>query len=311
MKITGTPKFTEEVINETRSRFTLEPLEPGFGYTLGNSIRRTLLSSIPGAAVTSVKIDGVLHEYDTVPGVREDVVNIILAIKQLSISSSIDESVLGVIDFSGEGDITGKDIKLPTGVEVHNKDLHIASCNKGAKVHIEVTVERGRGYVSVENYSTDYTNGGHIPIDAIYTPVLQVSYRVDPTRVREHTNFDKLIIDVRTKSSISPADAISSSASTLIELLGLIKTLNPNSEGLELEDTEQFEEYIEVDLSQPITSLDLTTGANNALNGAGIETIEQLIATKKSDLAKLKGFGTKALETIAGKLTELGLGLED
>ena len=199
MLIAQRPTLTEEQVDEYRSRFVIEPLEPGFGYTIGNSLRRTLLSSIPGAAVTSIRIEGVLHEFSTVPGVKEDVTDIILNLKELVVSSEHDEPVVMYLRKQGPGEVTAADIAPPAGVEVHNPELHIATLNGKAKLEMELTVERGRGYVSAAQNKQPGQEIGRIPIDSIYSPVLQVTYKVEATRVEQRTDFDRLILDVETK----------------------------------------------------------------------------------------------------------------
>ena len=207
MLIAQRPTLTEESIDDSRSRFVIEPLEPGFGYTLGNSLRRTLLSSIPGAAVTSIRIDGVLHEFTTVAGVKEDVTDIILNIKELVVSSEHDEPVVMYLRKQGPGAVTAADIAPPAGVEVHNPELHIATLNGKGKLEIELTVERGRGYVSAVQNKQPGQEIGRIPVDSIYSPVLKVTYEVEATRVEQRTDFDRLVVDVETKSSMTPRDA--------------------------------------------------------------------------------------------------------
>src|SRR5436189_5658738 len=220
MLIAQRPTLTEEAVDEFRSRLVIEPLEPGFGYTIGNSLRRTLLSSIPGAAVTSIRIKGVLHEFSTVPGVKEDVTDIILNLKELVESSEHDEPVVMYLRRQGPGDVTAADIAPPAGVEVHNSDLKIATLNDKGKLEMELVVERGRGYVSsVQNKGND-NEIGRMPVDSIYSPVLKVTYKVEATRVEQRTDFDKLVIDVETKASIRPRDAIASAGKTLVELVG-------------------------------------------------------------------------------------------
>lgn len=202
MLISHRPRLTEYPVDNSRSRFVIEPLEPGFGYTLGNSLRRTLLSSIPGAAVTSVKIDGVLHEFTTITGVKEDVSDILLNIKGLAISSDSDEPVVMYLRAEGAGEVTAGTIEPPAGVEIHNPDLHIATLNDQGRLEIEMVVERGRGYVPVSSSTTTNsgtTEIGRIQVDQIYSPVLKVSYNVEATRVEQRTDFDKLTIDVETK----------------------------------------------------------------------------------------------------------------
>ena len=199
MLIAQRPILTEEVVSEYRSRFIIEPLEPGFGYTLGNSLRRTLLSSIPGAAVTSARVDGALHEFTTLEGVKEDLTEIVLNLKNLVLSSEHDEPVALYIRKSGEGTITGADVVVSAGVEVHNPELHIATLNSKANVQIELTVERGRGYVTAIQNKQAGQEIGRIPIDSIYSPVLKVTYKVEATRVEQRTDFDRLVLDVETK----------------------------------------------------------------------------------------------------------------
>ncbi|MDY3127160.1 MAG: DNA-directed RNA polymerase subunit alpha, partial [Corynebacterium sp.] len=241
MLITHRPTVTEEFIDSSRSKFVIEPLEPGFGYTLGNSLRRTLLSSIPGAAVTSIKIDGVLHEFTTINGVKEDVSEIILNVKNLVLSSDSDEPVVMYLSKEGPGAVTAGDIQPPAGVEIHNPEMTIATLNDTAKLDMEFVVERGRGYVPAAPTSGDI---GRIPVDQIYSPVLKVSYKVEATRVEQRTDFDKLIIDVETKNSISARDALASAGGTLVELFGLARELNTAAEGIEIGPSPQESEYI-------------------------------------------------------------------
>ena len=225
MLIAQRPVLSEEVVNESRSRFVIEPLEPGFGYTLGNSLRRTLLSSIPGAAVTSIRVNGALHEFTTLEGVKEDLTEIVLNIKNLVFSSDNDEPTIAYIRKNGEGKVTGADVGVPAGVQVHNPELHIATLNGKANVEIELTIERGRGYVTAVQNKQVGAEIGRIPVDSIYSPVLRVTYKVEATRVEQRTDFDRLIVDVETKRSISPRDAMASAGKTLVELFGLAHEL--------------------------------------------------------------------------------------
>ena len=234
MLIAQRPILTEEAVSEHRSRFAIEPLEPGFGYTLGNSLRRTLLSSIPGAAVTSIRIDGVLHEFTTVPGVKEDVTDIILNLKELVVSSEEDEPVTMYLRKQGPGPVTAGDIVPPAGVTVHNPDLHIATLNDKGRLEVELVVERGRGYVPAMQNKATGAEIGRIPVDSIYSPVLKVTYKVEGTRVEGRTDFDKLIVDVETKPSMRPRDAVASAGITLVELFGLARELNLEAEGIEI-----------------------------------------------------------------------------
>ena len=277
MQIAQRPVLSEEVVSEYRARFILEPLEPGFGYTLGNSLRRTLLSSIPGAAVTPIKIDSVLHEFTTIEGVKEDVSEIILNIKELVVSSENDmEPVQMYVRKQGPGVVTAGDINPPAGVEIHNPDLVIANLNEKGKIEIDLIVERGRGYVSAAQNKDPEAEIGRIPVDSIYSPVLQVSYKVEATRVEQRTDFDKLIIDVETKPSTNPRDAFASAGKTLVELFGLAAELNLEAEGIELGEA-PVEETQSSDLQRPITILNLPARSQNCLQREGIETIGQLI----------------------------------
>ncbi|MDR2373918.1 MAG: DNA-directed RNA polymerase subunit alpha [Bifidobacteriaceae bacterium] len=310
MLIAQRPTLTEEPISEFRSRFVIEPLEPGFGYTLGNSMRRTLLSSIPGSAVTSIRIDGVLHEFSTVPGVKEDVTEIILSLKNLVVSSEHDSPVVMYLRKQGPGEVTASDITPPAGVEVHNLDLHIATLNAKGKLEIELTVERGRGYVSaVQNKSAD-AEIGRIPIDSIYSPVLKVGYKVEATRVEQHTDFDRLILDVETKRAITPRSAMASAGKTLTELFGLARELNPDAEGVEIGPS-PTDAALAADLALPVEDLDLTIRSYNCLKREGIHTVGELVARSEADLLDIRNFGAKSINEVKEKLTSLGLSLKD
>ncbi|MFM7213211.1 MAG: DNA-directed RNA polymerase subunit alpha, partial [Actinomycetota bacterium] len=268
MLITQRPTLSEEPISEFRSRFVLEPLEPGFGYTLGNSLRRTLLSSIPGAAVTSIRIDGVLHEFTTIPGVKEDVTELILNIKQLVVSSDHDEPVVMYLRKQGPGAVVAADIAPPAGVEVHNPDLHIATLNGKGKLEMELVVERGRGYVSANLNKQPGQEIGRIPVDSIYSPVLKVTYKVDATRVEQRTDFDKLVLDVETKPCMLPRDAVASAGKTLVELFGLARELNVDAEGIDIGPS-PADAFVAEQLSTPIEQLDLTVRSYNCLKREG------------------------------------------
>jgi DNA-directed RNA polymerase, alpha subunit len=304
------PVLTEEQVSERRSRFLLEPLEPGFGYTLGNSMRRTLLSSIPGAAVTSVRIDGVLHEFSTIAGVKEDVADIILNLKDLVVSSENDEPVLMYLHKQGPGEVTAADITPPSGVEIHNPDLHIATLNDKGKIEIDLTVERGRGYVSAAQNKGFDDEIGRIPIDSIYSPVLKVSYKVEATRVEQRTDFDKLIVDVEVKPSTTPRDALASAAKTLVELFGLCVDLNNEAEGIEIGPAPVVETQSS-DLQRPITILNLPARSQNCLQREGIRTIGELIQRSEADLLDIRNFGAKSIEDVKDELAKLDLRLKD
>ncbi|MDT3331762.1 MULTISPECIES: DNA-directed RNA polymerase subunit alpha [Microbacterium] len=310
MLIAQRPTLTEEKVGDFRSRFVIEPLEPGFGYTIGNALRRSLLSSIPGAAVTSIRIDGVLHEFSTVPGVKEDVTEIILNIKQLVVSSERDEPITAYLRKTGAGEVTAADISAPAGVEVHNPDLVIATLNDSAKFELELTIERGRGYVSATQNRNEYAEAGQIPIDSIYSPVLKVSYRVDATRAGERTDFDKLVLDVETKSSISPRDAVASAGRTLVELFGLARELNVEAEGIEIGPA-PVAEVLTNELSMPIEDLDLSVRSYNCLKREGINTVSELVALSETQLMNIRNFGQKSVDEVKDKLVSLGLSLKD
>ena len=302
MLIAERPILTEEKVSDLRSRFTLEPLEPGFGYTLGNSLRRTLLSSIPGAAVTSIRIDGVPHEFRTIEGVKEDVAEIILNIKQIVLSSENDEPVVMYLRKAGPGEVVAGDITPPAGVEIHNPDLHLATLNEKGKLEIELTVERGRGYVSAAQNKDPQAEISRIPIDSIYSPVVKVTYKVEATRVEQRTDFDRLVIDVETKPAITPR------GSTLVELFGLMRELNEEAEGIEVGPS-TTDATLAADLALPIENLNLQSRSYNALRRRGILTVGELVAHSEADL--LRNFGTKSIEEIKESLAALGMTLKD
>jgi DNA-directed RNA polymerase subunit alpha len=304
------PSLAEEVVNENRSRFILEPLEPGFGYTLGNSLRRTLLSSIPGAAVTSIRVDGVLHEFTTVPGVKEDVTDLVLNVKELIVSTEHDEPVVMYLRKQGPGVVTAADIAPPAGVEVHNPELVLATLNGKGKLEMELTVERGRGYVRAELNKQAGQEIGRIPVDSIYSPVLKVSYKVEATRVEQRTDFDRLVIDVETKSSMRPRDAVASAGKTLVELFGLFRELNAEAEGIDMGPS-PADAALAADMALPIEELDLTVRSYNCLKREGIHTVGELISRSEADLMDIRNFGAKSIDEVKAKLVGLGMALKD
>ena len=310
MLISQRPTLTEEIIADNRSKFVIEPLEPGFGYTLGNSLRRTLLSSIPGAAITSIRIDGVLHEFTTVPGVKEDVTDIILNLKGLVVSSEEDEPVTMYVRKQGPGTVTGADIVPPAGVTVHNPDLHIATLNDKGKLEIELVVERGRGYVPAVQNKASGAEIGRIPVDSIYSPVLKVTYKVEATRVEQRTDFDRLVLDVETKNSITARDALASAGKTLVELFGLARELNVEAEGIEIGPSPAEADHI-ASFSLPIEDLELTVRSYNCLKREGVHTVGELVARTESDLLDIRNFGQKSIDEVKVKLHALGLSLKD
>ncbi|MFT8637063.1 MAG: DNA-directed RNA polymerase subunit alpha [Pseudoclavibacter sp.] len=310
MLIAQRPTLKEEVLNENRSRFVIEPLEPGFGYTLGNSLRRTLLSSIPGAAVTSIRIDGVLHEFSTIAGVAEDVSDIILNIKQLVVSSEHDEPITAFLRKQGAGEVTAADITVPAGVEIYNPELVIATLNASAKLDIELVIERGRGYVTAAQNRLEFAEVGQIPVDSIYSPVVKVTYKVEATRAGERTDFDRLIVDVETKASITPRDAVASAGSTLVELFGLARELNTQAEGVEI-GAAAPDVPISNELATPIEDLDLSVRSYNCLKRENINYVNELVALSEQQLMNIRNIGQKSVDEVKEKLEEMGLSLKD
>ncbi len=299
------PQISEEEISQVRSKFTIEPLEPGFGYTLGNSLRRTLLSSIPGAAVTQVKIDSVLHEFSTIDGVKEDVTDVVLNLKQLVISSDNEEPTTVHLRVSGPADVTAGDIELPAGVEVLNTDHHIASLNNDANLSMELRIEQGRGYVPATTAPKEAI--GAIPIDALFSPVKRVTYEVEPTRVEQMTNYDRLILDVETDGSMAPSNALSAAGSTLVNLFQLFSGIGEGP-GLDLGPEPGDDEASGV-MAQPIEDLDLTVRSYNCLKREGVTTVGELTEQSEEDLLEIRNFGQKSIDEVKAKLSELGLGL--
>ena len=310
MLIAQRPTLKPVSTGANRATFTLEPLEPGFGYTLGNSLRRTLLSSIPGAAVTNVRFAGVKHEFTTIDGVKEDVTEIILNIKELVVSSDNDEPVVAHVIKNGAGQVTAADIQVPAGVEIYNKDLVIANIDAKAKFELQLTIERGRGYVQASQNRNPNADADWIPIDSIYSPVLKVSYRVEATRAGEFTNFDKLVVDVETKPSMTPDDAVASAGSTLVALFGLAKELNEAAEGIEL-GAAPVESNLSPELAMPIEELDLTVRSYNCLKREGINTVAELINLSEDQLMNIRNFGSKSVDEVRDKLTSMGLKFRD
>ena len=258
--------------------------------------------------MTSIKIDGVLHEFTTINGVKENVSEIILNIKDLVLSSDSDEPVVMQLAVEGPGDVTAGDIEAPAGVEIHNPDLHIASLNEQARLEMELVVERGRGYVPAMPNSGG--EAGRIPVDQIYSPVTRVAYKVEATRVEQRTDFDKLIIDVETKNSMTARDALASAGSTLVELFGLARELNTAAEGIEIGPSEQETEYIAA-YSTPIEELNFSVRSYNCLKRQDIHTVGELAECTESDLLDIRNFGQKSINEVKIKLASLGLTLKD
>ncbi len=287
--------------------FVISPLEPGFGHTLGNSLRRTLLSSIPGAAVTQVRFDEALHEFDTIPGVKEDVTDLILNLKDLVLRCSADEPVTLRLDKRGPGDVTASDIQVTSDVEVLNGDLHLATVNAKGRLAVDLTVEQGRGYLSAERNKKTSTIGV-IPVDAIFSPVRRVSFSIEPTRVEQATNYDKLTVEIETDGSISPREALASAGDTLRSLVSLVADLSDEPKGLELGEVSPTTSA-SPDLELPIEELDLSERPRNCLKRARVDTIGQLAQKTEDDLLAITNFGSKSLEEVLQKLDERGLSL--
>jgi DNA-directed RNA polymerase subunit alpha len=287
-------------------QFTIGPLEPGFGHTLGNSLRRTLLSSIPGAAVTQVRFDEALHEFDVIPGVKEDVTDLILNVKDLVLRCASEEPVTLRLDARGPGDVTAGDIQTTAEVEVLNPELRIASVNSKGRLAMDLTVEQGRGYLSAERNKRTSTIG-LIPVDAIFSPVRRVAFSVEPTRVEQATNYDKLTLEIETDGSISPRDALASAGDTLRNLVALVADLTDEPRGLEL--GEVAPSTVSPDLDLPIEELELSERPRNCLKRARVDTIGQLVQKTEDDLLAITNFGSKSLDEVIQKLDERGLSL--
>jgi DNA-directed RNA polymerase subunit alpha len=287
--------------------FMISPLEPGFGHTLGNSLRRTLLSSIPGAAVTQVRFDDALHEFDVIKGVKEDVTDVILNLKDLVLRCTSDEPVTLRLDKRGPAEIRAGDIQTTSDVEVLNPDLYIATVNASGRLALDLTVEQGRGYLSAERNKRT-TTIGVIPVDAIFSPVRRVSFMIDPTRVEQSTNFDRLTLEVATDGSISPRDALASAGDTLRKLVDLVAELSEAPRGLELGEIAS-PTSTSPDLDLPIEELDLSERPRNCLKRARVDSIGQLVQKSEDDLLAITNFGAKSLEEVIQKLDERGLSL--
>ena len=308
------PKIEIVEISEDNKygRFVVEPLERGYGTTLGNSLRRIMLSSLPGAAVSYVKIDGVVHEFSTIPGVKEDVTEIIMNIKSLSIknTSETNESKTAYIDFSGEGVITAADIQVDQDIEIMNPDQVIATLNGGAdsKLYMELTIQNGRGYIGADKNKNDKMPIGVIAIDSIYTPVERVNLTVENTRVGQITDFDKLTLDVFTNGTLAPDEAVSLAAKVLSEHLNSFIDLSEKAKNVEvLVEKENNDKSKALEMS--IEELELSVRSFNCLKRAGINTVEELIDKTPEDMMKVRNLGRKSLEEVLGKLKELGLSL--
>ncbi len=292
-----------------RQRFAIGPLEPGFGHTLGSALRRTLLSSIPGAAVTQVHFDEALHEFATLPGVKEDVTDIILNLKDLLVRVHSDEPVTLRFDKRGPGDALAADLQTTSDVEVLNPDLHIATLNAKGHLAFDLTVERGRGYVSADRNKKSSTIGV-IPVDSIFSPVRRVAFQVEPVRVEQSTDFDRLVLDVETDGSITPREALASAGDTLRTLVGLVADLEEAPQGLELGETGTVVGG-SPDLDLRIEELDLSERPRNCLKRAQVNTIGELVQRTEDELLAITNFGQKSLDEVIQRLDERGLSLRN
>jgi DNA-directed RNA polymerase subunit alpha len=308
MLIIQRPEIEADEPEGNTQRFSISPLEPGFGHTLGNSLRRTLLSSIPGAAVTQVRFDDALHEFDTIAGVKEDVTDVILNLKDLVLTCTAEEPVTLRLDVRGPGDVTAAQIQTTTDVEILNGHLHIASLTEKGRLAIDITVEQGRGYASAEKTKKPGAPIGVIPVDAIFSPVRRVAFDVSPTRVEQATNFDKLALEIETDGSISPRDALASAGATLGNLVGLVADMSEEQVGLELGEVSPTL-ATSPDLELPIEELDLSERPRNCLKRARVDTIGQLVMKTEDDLLAITNFGQKSLDEVIVKLDERGLSL--
>ncbi len=301
---------TVEAIDDeqgNRQRFAVGPLDPGFGHTLGNSLRRTLLSSIPGAAVTQVRFDEALHEFTTIPGVKEDVTDVILNLKDLLLRVSGEDAVTLRLDKKGPAEVTAADIELPGDVEILNPELHIATVNAKGRLAIDITVDRGRGYVSADrNKRTNVI--GVVPVDSIFSPVRRCTYTIEPVRVEQSTDFDRLVLDIETDGTISPREALASAGATLTSLVNLVATLDEEPQGLELGDVGAAL-GVSSELEARIEDLGLTERARNCLKRAGINSIGELVNCSEKDLLSITNFGQTSLKDVNERLDERGLAL--
>ena len=290
-------------------KFVVEPLERGYGTTLGNALRRILLSSLPGAAVTSVKIDGILHEFSTIPGVKEDVTEIILNLKKLAVRLEGENTKRAIINAVGPKEVTAADIIGDSDIEIFNQDLHIATLEENATLVMEINFARGRGYVPAEQNKTESTPISVIPVDSIYTPVRKVNFTVENTRVGQVTDYDRLVLEIWTDGSITPEEGVSIGAKIMQEHLNLFIQLTDTTDAMEIM-VEKEEDQKEKALEMTIEELELSVRSFNCLKRAAINTVEELTQKTEEDMMKVSNLGKKSIDEVKGKLEELGLGLK-
>ena len=304
------PTISKEISDDGKyGKFTVEPLERGYGTTLGNAMRRILLSSLPGAAVTSVKIDGILHEFSTIPGVKEDVTEIILNLKKLAVKLHNVDTKRAIINAVGPKEVTAADIVGDSDIEIFNPDLHIATLEENAALVMEINLARGRGYVPAEQNKTDSTPISVIPVDSIYTPVSRVNYTVENTRVGQVTDYDRLVLEIWTDGSVTPEEGVSIGAKIMQEHLNLFIELDDNTDNMEIM-VEKEEDQKEKALEMTIEELELSVRSYNCLKRASINTVEELTEKTEEDIMKFRNLGKKSLEEVKNKLAELGLSLK-
>lgn len=304
------PNITKIDENKDYGKFVIEPLERGYGTTLGNSLRRVLLASLPGAAVTSINIEGVLHEFDTVPGVREDVMQIILNIKGIVVKSYVEDEKIIELDVEGPAEITAGDILTDSDIEIVNPDHYLFTIGEGSSLKATMTVNSGRGYVPADENKKDNAPVGTLAVDSIYTPVTKVNYQVEPARVGSNDGFDKLTLEILTNGTIIPEDALGLSARILTEHLDLFTNLTEIAKSTEVmkeADTESDDRI----LDRTIEELDLSVRSYNCLKRAGINTVHDLTEKSEAEMMKVRNLGRKSLEEVKLKLIDLGLGLKD
>lgn len=304
------PNITKIDENKDYGKFVIEPLERGYGTTLGNSLRRVLLASLPGAAVTSINIDGVLHEFDTVPGVREDVMQIILNIKGIAVKSYVEDEKIIELDVEGPAEVTAGDILTDSDIEIVNPDHYLFTIGEGSFLKATMTVNSGRGYVPADENKKDNAPVGILAVDSIYTPVTKVNYQVEPARVGSNDGFDKLTLEILTNGTIIPEDALGLSARILTEHLDLFTNLTEIAKSTEVmkeADTESDDRI----LDRTIEELDLSVRSYNCLKRAGINTVHDLTEKSEAEMMKVRNLGRKSLEEVKFKLIDLGLGLKD
>ena len=304
------PNITKIDENKDYGKFVIEPLERGYGTTLGNSLRRVLLASLPGAAVTSIDIDGVLHEFDTIPGVREDVMQIILNIKGIAVKSYVEDEKIIELDVEGPTEVTAGDILTDSDIEIVNPDHYLFTIGEGSSLKATMTVNSGRGYVPADENKKDNAPVGTLAVDSIYTPVTKVNYQVEPARVGSNDGFDKLTLEILTNGTIIPEDALGLSARILTEHLDLFTNLTEIAKSTEVmkeADTESDDRILE----RTIEELDLSVRSYNCLKRAGINTVHDLTEKSEAEMMKVRNLGRKSLEEVKLKLIDLGLGLKD